>query len=221
MDSLFFEEEVFDDWVKDLNADGVRVTRLCNPLGRNTGYWYHIPCERCGRDVKRTQYSKKREYVCEYCRQKELKRKRVLKKSTLENVKTRADRRFDKAVEEIKSQVKDFDKYKKAIELARMRCEKYASVPEAMVAIELLKIGYKIIPQQQIKKYRVDFLLPNEKYVIEVDGKVYHRDIYGGDREAVIQFSLGLDWKILHIPAEDISKQIYKLQEVINRLAKI
>lgn len=91
----------------------------------------------------------------------------------------------------------------------------YGSIPEAMVAIELLRLGYRIIPQQKVKKYKVDFAIPKEKIVIEVDGYVYHKDSYKGDREAIIQLALGLDWKIIHIPAELIAEDITKLKSAI------
>ena len=89
-----------------------------------------------------------------------------------------------------------------------------------MVAIELIRIGYSIIPQQKIKKYKVDFAIPKEKIVIEVDGSIYHKDVYKGYREAIIQLSLGLDWKIIHVPAEYISKDIQKLEQIIKILSK-
>ena len=34
-------------------------------------------------------------------------------------------------------------------------------------------------------------------------------------REAEIQFAIGLDWKMIHIPAELIRKDIQKLDEII------
>lgn len=87
-----------------------------------------------------------------------------------------------------------------------------------MVAIELLRLGYSIIPQQKIKKYKVDFAIPKEKIIIEVDGSLYHKDVYKGEREAIIQLSLGLDWKIIHVPAEKIAENITKLKQVIEVL---
>lgn len=83
-----------------------------------------------------------------------------------------------------------------------------------MVAIELLKLKYKIIPQQKVGKYRVDFAIPKEKIIIEVDGKIFHNGTLN-DREAEIQLMIGLDWKIIHIPAELIRENITKLKSAI------
>ena len=43
---------------------------------------------------------------------------------------------------------------------------------------------------------------------------MYHSQA-NNKREATIQLSLGLDWKIIHIPAELIEKNIKKLKTII------
>lgn len=177
---------------------------------------YKIPCEKCGKIMTKTQYSRKRTYLCDYCKGLIRKKKELLLSDELMNVETKAEKRFNKAVEEIKKQVKDFSKYEKAISIAKTREEHYGSIPETMVAIELLKLKYKIIPQQKIDKYKVDFAIPDQKMIIEVDGEIFHKDRYKNDREAVIQLTLGFDWKIVHIPAELIRKDITKLKQAIN-----
>ena len=192
----------------------------CMPAKWGGRPYYLIPCEICGRKISRTQFSLKRTYVCDYCKGLIKKKQRAAIPKELENVETRREKQFRHAVEKIEKQVDDFEKYKKSIEIAKTRAENYGSIPEAMVAIELLKLGFKIIPQQKIKNYKVDFAIPKEKIVIEVDGSIYHKDIYKGDREATIQLSLGLDWKIIHIPAEYIEKNITKLKSVIAKFYK-
>lgn len=176
--------------------------------------WYNIPCKICGEKILKTQYSLKRTYICKYCKDK------IKKKSAPvipDDVETRKERQYKKAVERIKAQVRDFSKYENAVRIAEQRCECYGSIPEAMVAIELIRLGYSIIPQQKISKYKVDFAIPKEKLIIEVDGSLYHKGIT--EREAVIQFNIGLDWKIIHIPAERIEKKIYKLNQLIKALS--
>lgn len=48
-----------------------------------------------------------------------------------------------------------------------------------------------------------------------VDGKLYHKNGAYGEREAIIQVTIGLDWQIIHIPAEKISANIQKLNDCI------
>lgn len=192
----------------DAKSDGIEIVQGAFRCS------YLIPCEICGRKIRRTQYSRKRTYICDYCKGliKE-KEKAVIKKELLE-VKTLHEERFDKAVDRIFCQVDNPEEYDNAIRIAKTRCEYYDSIPEAMVAIELLKLKYKIIPQQKIGRYKVDFAIPSIKKVIEVDGSLYHKQI-NNEREAKIQFSLGLDWKIIHVPAELIEKDIQKLKQII------
>lgn len=197
--------------------DGV----IFEPFSKGGRGSYLIPCEECGVEkIRRTQYSRKRRYVCDYCKGLIKRKEKISKLKELEDIETKAEKRFKNAVGNIEKQVKDFSKYSKPIEIAKTRAELYASIPEAMVAIELLKLGYKIIPQQKIGKYKVDFAIPKQKLVIEVDGSIYHRDVYKGDREAMIQLSLGLDWKIIHIPAEGIAKDVTKLKKAIDVFVK-
>lgn len=184
-------------------------------------YIFHVPCESCGRILKKTQYSHTRQYLCDYCKGKVKQKEKAIDLEIMNEITTPAERQFEKALDRIERTVGSLDGYEKAIKAARNVCEKFGSIPETMVAIELLKLGYRIIPQQKVGKYRVDFAIPKEKLVIEVDGKLYHTKKFGGNREAAIQVSLGMDWKIIHIPAEEISRHIDKLQECINKLANL
>jgi very-short-patch-repair endonuclease len=195
---------------KEALEDGIQYVGV--EFGRGH---FLIPCEICGRNIIKTQYSRKRNYLCDYCKGVTKKKEKIYLEH-LVGIETPNEKRFRKAAENIKSQVRNFKDYDKAIETAKTRAEKYGSVPEAMVAIELLKNKYRIIPQQKIGKYRVDFALPDQKKVIEVDGEIYHKNNRNCDREATIQFTLGVSWKIIHIPAELISNDITKLVKILN-----
>lgn len=176
---------------------------------------FEIPCPKCGCIRKSRQYSRKRSMLCDYCR-KDIKAREKKEEIKEIDVETKYDKRFNSAVSEIENQVKDFSNYADAISMARKRNTKYGSIPEAMVAIELLKAGYRIIPQQNINGYKVDFCLPDDKVIVEVDGEVYHKTI-NRKREQAIQLRLGYKWRIIHIPAEKIRKSITKVDEIIKK----
>ncbi|WP_347136096.1 endonuclease domain-containing protein [[Clostridium] symbiosum] len=181
------------------------------------GYWYKIPCEICGRKIRSSQYSRKRTYLCDYCKGVIKERKKVEIPST----ETKHDRRFNSAVENIRKTVKDFQKYEKAIEVAKGRAYQYGSIPEAMVAIELLKNKFKIIPQQKIGRYKVDFAIPEIKVVFEVDGKLYHSNLQSErERDFVIHQTLGFQWMVIHYPAEYVLKDITKVAPFIREYIK-
>lgn len=205
---------------READADGIEYyyDPDVSARGRRGTIVYLVPCAKCGAPVKSLVYGRNRDYLCDNCRLGERKKFVALEQELKMELTTAGERRFAKAVQEIKKQVKNFESYRKPIELARAALEKYGSVPEAMVAIELLRLGYKIIPQQKIHRYNVDFYIPKDKLIIEVDGQIYHNGKDNTEREAVIMLTLGIDTRIVHIPAERIAKDIQKLKRCIDEL---
>lgn len=181
--------------------------------GRKGSYIYKIPCAKCGKIIKRTCYTRSVIYLCDYCKSKIRKKKKLSQE--LLGTETPKERQFIKATDKIRKQVHNYESYNNAIKIAKTKEELYGSIPETMVAIELLRLGYRIIPQQKIKRYKVDFAIPKEKIIVEVDGALYHQGNFNHEREAIIRLSLGLDWKIIHIPAEYIEKNIQNLKKIM------
>lgn len=183
--------------------------------GKSGRWLFQIPCEKCGKIIIRTQYSRKRTYLCDYCKGV-LKEK---KKVEFPDVRTKHEKRFDKAIMKLQKQKIPMQKYDSSIRLAETACEKYGSIPEAMLAVELLYTGYKIIPQQKIGKYKVDFAIPKDKIIIEVDGELFHENKQNElQREAEIQLIIGFDWKIIHIPSEYINRNVVKAKRYIETI---
>ena len=188
---------------EEAEKDGVKVVE-----GEYGRYTYFIPCEICGRRIRRTQYSRKRNYVCDYCKGVIKEKKKIM----IPEGQTKHDLRFDSAVQNIKKSVKNFDDYRKAISIAQTRSHSYGSVPEAVAAIELLKNKLKIIPQQRVGKYKIDFVIPDLKILLEIDGKLYHANLQKeGERDFYLQMRFGSAWTMIHFPAEYIEKDVTKL----------
>lgn len=187
-----------------------------NRFGRDVKL-YLVSCARCGDQIKQKQYHSDKEYLCDYCKLNLKEKTKTLELELLENISSKKEKAFDKAAEEVIRQAGSPNEYEHAIKLARRRAESFGSIPEAMVAIELVKLGYKPIPQQKINKYRVDFALPEIKMIIEVDGDIYHRNNYKTGRDAIINYALGVDWNIVHVSAELIAKDIMKLKAIIEK----
>lgn len=207
--------------VREAREDGIK--HYFDPNAAWTGRWiYEIPCARCGDVHQYRIYVRNKIYVCKICRQTIKEKVRIAQEVNEPDVLTKYDRRFNAAVEKIKKQVKNKKEYENAIKIAEKRKERYGSIPEAMVAIELIRLGYKIIPQQKVHTYKVDFAIPEQKLVIEVDGSIYHSDRRKAqERELLIQYALGLDWNIIHVPGEMIQENIRKLNAFIKKAIKI
>ncbi len=102
--------------------------------------------------------------------------------------------------------------YRSAISKAASHSQDYGSVPEAVAAIILASCGVRFMPQARIFKDRrmaVDFMLPDHKICIEIDGGLYHANKEKSAlRDYSISLRLGSDWEVLHIPAETMMKNI-------------
>lgn len=203
---------------READHDGIKYyfDKTIGARGRMGALVYIVKCSQCGAEMKSLTYGPNKKYVCPDCQYKRKVKHREVEADLLDCLTTKSDRRFAKAVEEMRKQTKNFEQYSKAIRLAQTAAERYGSVPEAMVAIELLQLGYRVIPQQKIGKYHVDFYLPDEKIVVEVDGSIYHQK-QRDNREATIQLSLGMDARIIHLPAELIAKDIHKLARCLKQ----
>lgn len=202
---------------QDAKRDNIRITTEGSEFRKYTAY--HIVCDNCGNEYVKRRYNSNDEHLCDKCRYMRKKKIQAKEKIDLEGVQTKNEIKFEKAIEEMKKQVIWNAKYKGCAEVAKKRVEFYGSIPEMMVAIQLLYLGYRITPQQKIGKYRVDFLIPRKKIVLEIDGKIFHAK-QNSNREATIQLSLGLDWNIIHIPAELIRNDILKLEQILQHQGK-
>ena len=72
-------------------------------------------------------------------------------------------------------------------------------------------------------RYRADFVLPDEKVVLEVDGTLFHTDRTKEKeitRDNLIVLSLGSEWEVVRITDEDINKNITRLLPAIRKIKK-
>lgn len=198
--------------------DGIKVEIVPTPNRGNIKV-YHIPCAKCRRIVKKRIYNGDKAYYCDICKNNLVKKEKALEHELLDSVLSKGEQRFLKAEDRLLKQVKNPEEYANAIKIANTRADYYGSIPEAMIAIELIKLGYSIIPQQKVGRYTVDFAIPKEKLIVEVDGGLYHQDI-NPDRDNYIKLCLGLDWEIVHVPAEWVSKDIRRLNKIMQKIKK-
>lgn len=82
-----------------------------------------------------------------------------------------------------------------------------------MAAIELLKRGYKVQHQVKIFDYRVDFIIPELKAVLEIDEPLFHRDKQEKEqiRDSVIESKLGKGWNVVRVKTDMINKNVTRL----------
>lgn len=174
---------------------------------------YIIVCQECGCEYSLNYHTRKAVRICPECKNAE-KGKRDFYTAHAKEVK------FDEAVYRIKSVVKNWQEYQSAVASVKRVLHRkgwFQSTEEIMAAIELMKNNIRVIPQQKVGKYKVDFCLPDKKVILEIDGAIYHQDkIKEGIRDGNIQLQMGLDWHIVRINTERINSNITKLLEAID-----
>lgn len=92
-----------------------------------------------------------------------------------------------------------------------------------MVAMELIRKGVKAHHQVKVYNYSVDFVLPDLKVALEIDGKLYHgkdKEKYSEERDMLICDKLGEGWEIIHIDTDNINRNVTKLMVAINAVLR-
>lgn len=198
--------------------DGVR----CN--GELGNKWYYPKCSTCGADVPNWNYKRGVKYKCKKCRIEQ----QLSDKDRIDNENTEIkEKKFDLALKRILNTygLKNKKEYIKAADIIHDKLHRHGwfdSTEEIMVAIELVKS--KVAARHQVKfgtRYRADFVLPDMKVVLEVDGICYHNkstrtkeDI----RDSLIILALGPDWEAIRITDELINQNISKLIPAIIKI---
>ena len=92
--------------------------------------------------------------------------------------------------------------------------DSFSSMPEAIVAIQMDRIKLKYRTQVDIAGKKVDFVIPEIKIILEIDGELYHTDenkAFLRDRQ--IMNSVGEEWEIVHINAQEVPLYTWNLRE--------
>ncbi len=202
---------------QDAIKDGIPVEKDSKNFN-----WYYPPCRICGTPVASWSYIRGTQYVCQECR-----RELVI----LEH-QTRLDADSDKKLKKLKTAIKrisdktDIKPYKNAIEWVEKNLYKngwFQSTEEIMTALELIRRNVQAHHQVRVYDYFVDFVLPDYKVILEIDGKLFH----GNDRaekeyirDEVIAGKFGDEWEVVHIDAENINMNITKLIPAIKAVLK-
>lgn len=131
---------------------------------------------------------------------------------------------FDRAIRMFEKQlILDIYEYEEAIkaveEYAKENREKFMSSHEMLVAIILIHNEVQTKVQHKIRKYQVDFLLPELKVVLEIDGYMHdHSQIKDSRRDINLREELGKEWEIIRIPTKYIEANVILLPEAIKTL---
>lgn len=214
----------------DAELKELEIERTTAPgRGRAESAAYIYKCTRCGNKTMRRVVIITRPVYCSLCKNDAQRKKNNCAKAIQQDGKDlealmgldpKSEDRFYKAAKTVRK----LGDYETAIKKASIAAHKYGSVPEAIAAIMLISCGIKIIPQAKIfgdNRSAVDFILPDHKAVIEIDGALFHSNIEKRImRDEIINYRLGDEWKIIHVSAEDITKRPRAFKRSITRQIK-
>ena len=176
------------------------------------GTYYEAPCVVCGRPVKLRIFSTEKVIKCDFCKKEVAKRRKAKVEAAREELLNILADDLGTDYEHLKRFEKGTTKFSRVyyddIETARKAIDKFDSVPEVVACIELIHIGARVIAHQKVGSFTVDFCLPDEKVVIEIDGSLYHKNEAKEQiRDNAITHMLGGDWIVRHVPADAVTKR--------------
>lgn len=201
---------------KEAVEDNIKIKRNETSMGRTV---YYPKCSICGVEMLSYNYIRKFKYICERCRIK-MHMEDKEKKASLDT--QSKDRKLDNAIKRIKKQVGNkIKEYERPVEIIKKylyRDKWFESTEEIMVALELIRRKIKLKHQVKMGIYRVDFILPDEKVVLEVDGTIFHTEKTKEKedvRDNVIILNLGPSWEVVRITDVLINQNIRRLLPAI------
>lgn len=139
-----------------------------------------------------------------FCRECYEKRNRDLSAMRQEYGRIKKLLMLERAVRLLERQALDIYQYKDIIddfkEYVEEHPEKFDSSHEMIAAIILVDNGIKAKIQSKVGSYRTDFLIPDMRIVLEVDGDLHKNNLFrDNERDKKIREILGSEWETARI----------------------
>jgi very-short-patch-repair endonuclease len=185
---------------------------------------YITGCVLCGGQIKTMRRRINPPYKCSECRahEKENSDIEILRNELHRLTKLK---RLEDTKQLIIKQGHGIEKYKKAITVISKYFDRknwFQSIPEMATGLELIRCKIRFNTQIKVGKYRVDFILPDQKVALEIDS-FYHylnMEIEEKDevKDALVLAALGLGWEYVHIEDKLLKTNIRGLIPELKRI---
>ncbi|WP_239733013.1 DUF559 domain-containing protein [Mammaliicoccus sp. E-M26] len=117
-----------------------------------------------------------------------------------------------------------YDESAAVLEKALEEPNKFLSSHEMIVAMELLRNEVRFKKEYKVLTHKVDFLIPEYKIVLEVDGHTHkYQKVADTKRDGNILTELNRQddgWEVVRIPTKRVEENIAKLMEAIVTIKK-
>ena len=192
-----------------------------------------IKCWECGKKATRTRILYKdfgdlrerevSKYYRSYCPEC---KKRIDEKEKQERelyIRLKKREMFLKACSTLEEQHTDMYEYREAIDVVEEYLEKnpdkFDSSYEVLAAIVLVHNRIYSKMQYKIGRYQVDFYLPEEMVILEIDGERHNnRKVFDSKRDTYIKGQVGDGWDIIRIKTEYLDQNAKRLPDAIKRV---
>lgn len=134
---------------------------------------------------------------------------------------------YEKALRQMEHQKFSMHYYYEACNVIKEKIKQdyrsFDSSHEIMVAIELINNKIKTIPHKKIERYTVDFMLPDLKIVLEIDGAWHYTSqnmLKDAKRDIEIISSLGVGWEVIRVKTSQVETKLMELVDFIKKTYK-
>lgn len=132
---------------------------------------------------------------------------------------------FENAMQTLEGQAIDMYELREAIDAVegflQENPDSFDSAPEIVAAVILIHNRVRCKPQYKVGGYLVDFLLPDEMVVLEIDGERHKtRKAYDSKRDKRIKQILGPDWEVIRISTDYIEQNAKQLVTAIRKVCE-
>lgn len=127
---------------------------------------------------------------------------------------------LERAVRSLEKQALDIYMYKDIIsdlwEYIKEQPDKFDSSYEMIAAIILIENEIKSKMQYKVGRYRVDFLVPEYKIALEIDGGLHENTLYRDNtRDIELRRALGADWETVRIGTKYLDQNAKALPDAM------
>lgn len=176
-------------------------------------------------DNRTMTYAKHPERWRAYCNECYQTNKAEQEKLKAEYVRLKKAVMFENALSKLEGQKLNIYDYREAIdaveEYVKKKPDSFDSSYEMIAAIILIHNRIHCKPQYKVDNYSVDFLLPEEFVVLEIDGERHkNRKGYDSVRDQKIKKALGPEWEIIRIDAELLDENAPNLVTAIRKIVE-
>lgn len=199
-------------WI-EAKEDGIHVEQ------KNGFNCYYPSCHICGSPVCSWSYIRGMKYTCGECR------KELVRLEHEDRIEKCKPFKLDMAIKRISKQtdIKKYDDAIRKVEQCLNRPGWFQSTEEIMAALELLRKGYEVHHQVRVYDYKVDFVMPELKVALEIDGLIYHgkdKQRKEAIRDELIANKLGDGWQVIRISTDNINLNVTRLVPAIKAVLR-